>query len=154
MNRLAPSSRDHAPGGGPGFGCWLPDLPGTGESERALESVSWADWRQAAAGAAAAAGALAATVGIRGGALLDDTADARCAWRFAPGPGSSLTRDLARAGLMNDGGGGGYAPCEALLSALAAAEPAPAPRLRTVRLATDRAEADLKVEGPPLWRRA
>ena len=31
-----------------GFGCWLPDLPGTGESERALEDCDWTDWRDAA----------------------------------------------------------------------------------------------------------
>src|SRR5687767_1953312 len=61
-----------------GFGCWLPDLPGTGESERALEAVSWTDWREAAAEAFKAAGAVA-SVGLRGGTLLDDPAPAR--WR-------------------------------------------------------------------------
>jgi pimeloyl-ACP methyl ester carboxylesterase len=133
-----------------GFECWLPDLPGTGESERALAQVSWRDWQEAAAAAFAAAGALA-SVGLRGGALLDEAAPAR--WRFAPATGASLARDLARAGLMTEGGGG-YAPAPALLEPLAAAEPPAGGRLRTVRLATDRAEADLKLEGPPLWRRA
>jgi pimeloyl-ACP methyl ester carboxylesterase len=133
-----------------GFGCWLPDLPGTGESERPLEEVSWQDWRAAAAAAFAAAGAVA-SVSLRGGALLDEAAPAR--WRFAPATGASLARDLARAGLMTEGGGG-YAPSPALLQPLAEAEPAAGGRLRTVRLATDRAEADLKLEGPPLWRRA
>lgn len=135
---------------GRGFGCWLPDLPGTGESERPLEEVSWQDWTDAAAAAFAAAGALAA-VSVRGGALLDAAAAVR--WRFAPAPGSSLARDLSRAGLMTEGGGG-YAPSEALLAGLASAEPPPVGRTRIVRLATDRAEADLKLEGPPLWRRA
>jgi hypothetical protein len=51
-------------------------------------------------------------------------------------------------------GGGGYAPSPALLGPLAAAEPPAGGAVRTVRLATDRAEADLKMEGPPLWRRA
>jgi hypothetical protein len=133
-----------------GFGCWLPDLPGTGESERSLEEVSWQDWRDAAAAAFAASGT-AATISLRGGALLDDMADAR--WRFAPVAGSSLARDLSRAGLMTEGGGG-YAPSEALLAALGAAEPAAGEIVRTARLATDRAEAELKLEGPPLWRRA
>lgn len=139
---------------GMGFGCWLPDLPGTGESERSLETVSWDEWRAAAAAAAEAVGEMAAVIGIRGGALLDDAAEAPCTWRFAPAPGASFARDLARAGLMTEGGGGGYAPSPALLAGLAAAEPAPAGRLRTARLSTDRAEADLKLEGPPLWRRA
>lgn len=133
-----------------GFACWLPDLPGTGESERALGEVSWPDWREAAEAAFAASGAVA-SVSLRGGALLDESSPAR--WRLAPATGASLARDLARAGLMTEGGGG-YSPSPALLDPLAAAEPPTGGRLRTVRLATDRAEADLKLEGPPLWRRA
>lgn len=133
-----------------GFGCWLPDLPGTGESKRALSEISWQDWRDAAAAAFEAAGAIA-SVGLRGGALLDEAAPVR--WRFAPATGASLARDLARAGLMTEGGGG-YAPSGALLAALAEAEPAAGDRVRTLRLATDRGEADHKLEGPPLWRRA
>lgn len=133
-----------------GFACWLPDLPGTGESERPLEEIAWHDWSDAATAAFGAAGAVA-SVSLRGGALLDVAAAVR--WRFAPAPGASLGRDLARAGLMTEGGGG-YAPAEALLAGLASAEPPPGGRVRTVRLATDRAEADLKLEGAPLWRRA
>ncbi|MGA9581622.1 MAG: hypothetical protein WBR13_06605, partial [Allosphingosinicella sp.] len=60
---------------GEGFACFLPDLPGTGESERALEAVTWQDWRDAAAAAFATVGA-AASVGLRGGALLDEPAPA------------------------------------------------------------------------------
>lgn len=133
-----------------GFQSWLPDLPGSGESERALEEVSWQDWKDSAAAAFEAAGAIA-SVSLRGGALLDEPAPAR--WRFAPATGASLARDLARAGLMTEGGGG-YAPSQALLDALASAEPAEGGTVRTLRLSTDRGEADLKLEGPPLWRRA
>ena len=133
-----------------GFGCWLPDLPGTGESERALEDVSWTAWTEGAAAAFEAAGALAA-ISLRGGGLLDEPASLR--WRFAPATGASLARDLARAGLMTEGGGG-YAPSQALLAALAEAEPAAGGTVRTLRLSTDRGEADVKLEGPPLWRRA
>lgn len=135
---------------GQGFECWLPDLPGTGESERPLDEVSWQDWRDAARAAFKAAGAVA-SVGVRGGALLDETAPLR--WRFVPASGASLARDLARASLMTEGGGG-YAPSKALMDGLAAAEPAPGATVRTLRLATDRAEADLRLEGPPLWRRS
>jgi hypothetical protein len=135
---------------GDGYGCFLPDLPGTGESERALEEVSWQDWREAAAAAFKAAGA-SACVSLRGGALLDDVAPVR--WRFAPATGASLARDLSRAGLMTEGGGG-YAPSADLLEPLGAAEPAAGAKVRTLRLSTDRADADLKLAGPPLWRRA
>jgi pimeloyl-ACP methyl ester carboxylesterase len=133
-----------------GFACWLPDLPGTGESERALEDMSWQAWLDAASAAFEASGAVA-SVAVRGGALLDGMSPVR--WRFAPATGASLARDLARAGLMTEGGGG-YAPSRALLDALGAAEPPAGGWARTVRLATDRAEAELKLEGPPLWRRA
>ena len=135
---------------GEGHGCFLPDLPGTGESERALEEVSWQDWRDAAAAAFKASGA-AASVSLRGGALLDEAAPVR--WRLAPATGASLARDLARAGLMTEGGGG-YAPSARLLDPLGSAEPPRGDKVRTVRLATDRVDADLKLEGPPLWRRA
>jgi pimeloyl-ACP methyl ester carboxylesterase len=131
-----------------GFECRLPDLPGTGESERSLADVAWQDWRDAAASAASGA---VASVGLRGGALLDESAPLR--WRFAPATGASLARDLVRAGLMTEGSGG-YAPSEALLAGLAQAEPAAGGKVRTLRLSTDRGEADHKLEGPPLWRRA
>src|SRR4051794_15046377 len=133
---------------GASYCCRLPDLPGTGESERALEDVSWQDWQDAARTAAEGAKAV---VSLRGGCLLD-AGLAPCAWRLAPVEGASLVRDLERAGLGSEGGGAGYAPSEALLEAVRAASPAGA--ARTVRLASDRAEADLKVEGPPLWRRS
>jgi pimeloyl-ACP methyl ester carboxylesterase len=131
-----------------GYCCRLPDLPGTGESERALEEVSWQDWQDAARAGAEGAKAV---VGVRGGCLLD-TGLSHCTWRLAPVEGASLVRDLERAGLVSEGGGAGYAPSEALLEAVRAASPAG--NTRTVRLASDRAEADLNVDGPPLWRRS
>ncbi len=140
-----------------GHGCWLPDLPGTGESERALDRVSWESWRSAVKAAGdqlARGGKLPTTVGVRGGCLLDDLVPADCAWRFAPVAGASLVRDLARSGLTGGGGSAGYAPSTLLLGPLERAEPRPIETLRTVRLATDPADADLKIEGLPLWRRA
>jgi hypothetical protein len=50
-------------------------------------------------------------------------------------------------------GGGGYAPSDGRCSP-AGGGAGPGGKVRTVRLSTDRAEADLKLEGPPLWRRA
>jgi pimeloyl-ACP methyl ester carboxylesterase len=140
-----------------GFGCWLPDLPGTGESLRPLETINWESWRSAVAAAAQQVGhggQMAAVVSIRGGALLDDGIASACAWRLSPVPGASLVRDLERAGLASGGGAAGYAPRDTLLGPLGRAEPAPIDRLRTARLSSDRADADLKLDFPPLWRRA
>jgi hypothetical protein len=88
---------------------------------------------------------------VRGGCLLDGGL-ASATWRFAPVEGASLVRDLERARLVAEGGGAGYAPAPGLLESLCAAAPVGAARI--VRLAGDRAEADRKVEGPPLWRRS
>jgi hypothetical protein len=131
-----------------GWCCRLPDLPGTGESGRPLEAVSWQDWLN---GAGIAAEGILGVVSVRGGCLLD-AGLARFAWRLAPVEGASLVRDLERAGLVAEGGGAGYAPSPALLAPLRAA--APAGEARIVRLASDRAEADRKIDGPPLWRRS
>lgn len=141
-----------------GFSCWLPDLPGTGESERALEDCGWADWRDAAreAGrcAARAFGKPVVVASVRGGALLEDAVEACGYWRFAPVEGASLARDLARSKLAGGGGSAGYPTPDALLSALAAAAPGDPEKLRTLRLASDPREANLKLDGPALWRRS
>ena len=138
---------------------WLPDLGGTSESVLPLEEVSWDDWRNdvTAAGehVTEASGRQPLVASIRGGALLDDAGVGDCRWRFAPATGASLARDLDRASL---GGGaewaGYYLAQPALREALAAAKPAEMAPLRTVRLATDAAPADARVEGPALWRRS
>jgi pimeloyl-ACP methyl ester carboxylesterase len=141
-----------------GFGCWLPDLPGTGESERSLHDVTWDDWREAvreAADHAAKAGGRAPVVAaVRGGALIDGSAEALCRWRLAPVAGASLARDLERTGLAGGADWAGYEPSPALRAELQAAVPEPAARLRTIRLASDRAEADGRIAGPALWRRS
>jgi pimeloyl-ACP methyl ester carboxylesterase len=140
-----------------GHGCWLPDLPGTGESERSLEQVTWEEWRHGAVAAAAQvraeSGKTPAVAAIRGGALLDDAMAAECRWRLAPVDGASLARDMARSGLAGVEWAG-YAAAPALRSALAEASPATLPGLRVVRLASDPAEADARIEGPALWRRS
>jgi pimeloyl-ACP methyl ester carboxylesterase len=143
MRRLAAS----------GFCCSLPDLPGTGESETPLEAVIWDDWRAAAASAAAESGPRTILVAIRGGCLLDDV-PAAARWRLAPVDGASLVRDLERSGLVAGGGSAGYAPSPSLLEPLRAATCASAAPLRTVRLASDRGQADCRIDGPPLWRRS
>ena len=129
---------------GLGWRCVLPDLPGTGESETALEAVEWRHWRDAATTASQGA---AAALSVRGGALLDDVMERR--WRLSPVAGAALVRDLERTALT---GASGYAPSAALLDALRAAEPSgEAP---TARLASDPAPADVRFEAAPLWRRS
>ena len=150
---------------GRGYGCWLPDLPGTGESERSLESCSWESWRAASRDAAAhvaqASGRAPVVASLRGGALLDDAASGKCHWRFAPAEGASLARDMIRASMVKaeemkapEVELAGYRLSEALLADLTAAKIAQVPALRTVRLQSDRNEADHKLEGPALWRRS
>jgi hypothetical protein len=150
---------------GRGLGCWLPDLPGTGESERGLEQCGWQDWsaavRDAADHVAAEAGRRPALAAVRGGCLLDAGIEASCHWRFAPAEGASLARDLERSSLVASNAAegapmllAGYPVPDALLAALEISSPAPAERLRTVRLQSDRGEADHKLEGPVLWRRS
>lgn len=139
-----------------GHGCWLPDLSGTGESLRSLSDVSWNDWRHDVTSAAAHIREKAGkplVAALRGGALLDDAADGRGWWRFAPADGAVLTRDMVRARLAGVEWAG-YAPSADLKADLAASTPASPLSLRTVRLASDRGEADGRIEGPALWRRS
>lgn len=134
-----------------GFACVLPDLPGTGESERDLWECRWSDWTEAVHAAAAPLGPDLLVIAVRGGALLDGV-PARAHWRLAPAEGASLARDLARSGLV--GAGGGYHPAPELLESLGEAVPGEPARVRAVRLVSDPRPADAKLEGPALWRRS
>jgi hypothetical protein len=139
-----------------GFRSWLPDLPGTGESERALEDCAWSDWtgavRSVAEQARTPEGELM-IVSLRGGALLDDIPDA-AHWRFAPATGATLLRDLNRSGLVGGDSQAGYSLSEQLASDLTHAAVTQVSPCRTVRLASDPKPADLKLAGPALWRRS
>jgi pimeloyl-ACP methyl ester carboxylesterase len=136
-----------------GFGCWLPDLPGTGESERAMEECGWSDWVAAARAAADRFDGKAVIAAIRGGCLLDDV-QAPCRWRLAPAEGASLIRDLRRSALVGGGLLGGYPVSAALLESAEAARPAELTCVRTIRLEGDPAPADARLAGPALWRRS
>lgn len=148
-----------------GHGCWLADLPGTGESERALADCAWQDWRDTVRDAAnfvahrSEKAPLIAS--LRGGALIDDAAEAPAYWRFAPAEGSSLARDLTRSSLVKAGAAdaasvdlAGYTMSEALFRDFEAAAAKSVTPLRTLRLDSDKGEADRKVAGPALWRRS
>ena len=141
-----------------GLSCWLADLPGAGESERPLSEIRWDDWRAAVRAAAdhceSVCGRRPHCASVRGGALLDDAAAAASCWRFAPASGASLARDIARAAMVGGAEFAGYPVSPELLASLEAAVPAPLTPLRIVKLATDRTEADERLEGPALWRRS
>lgn len=134
-----------------GIGTLLPDLPGTGESLRALDELGWADWIAAIAALPLTTG----TVSLRGGALLDGLREGP-RWRFAPTSGRSLLSDLRRSALAGDGdplAPAGYRLSRHLSEPLQGAEPAPDEGARTVRLVSDEQAADRHVEGIPVWRR-
>ncbi len=161
--------------GGEGFRCTLPDLPGTGESERPLETCAWEDWQAAVR----AADTPALVASFRGGALLDVVVEASAWWRFGPVNGASLLRDLERAASAAGGANSrppssrapldfarderasgkvehlaGYPVTAEFSAALRSIELAQIAPCRTVRLASDPKPADAKLDGPALWRRS
>lgn len=137
-----------------GIGAVLPDLPGTGESLTEIETVRLADWH----GAMAAVHDAVSPVGIaalRGGALLDGGCGAVPRWRFAPETGTRIIRDLKRTQLAGTSPlYAGHRLSTAFLDELSLATLASGVHVRTLRLESDAAEADAKVVGSPLWRRA
>jgi hypothetical protein len=139
-----------------GVGCWLPDLPGTGESLRALETIGWEDWINAVQAGVelieAETGIAPDTIAFRGGALLDGAARKR--WRLSPTSGRPLLSDLRRSALVRGETGttpAGYRLSTGLARALEIADLEGS--ARTVRLSSDDRPANLHVEGSPLWRR-
>ncbi len=152
-----------------GIGTHLPDLPGTGESERVFEAVSWSDWEVAVHDIAKIASP-DAVVSFRGGCLLDHAAGCEKTIRFAPTEGKRLIRDLIRSRAVTDTGFdsatqkavfetgptmlGGYPVSANFASAMRNAEPKDAPGVHTIRLTGDRGDAEIHIEGSPLWHRA
>ena len=136
-----------------GVGSALPDLPGTGESLADIRDVAFSDWHEALS-------AVVETVqpvviaSLRGGALLDGGLDAKGHWRFAPETGTRIVRDLRRTQLSGSTLYAGHAISDAFLQALEVAPTVPVAPLRTVRLESDAGDADAKIVGSPLWRRA
>lgn len=149
---------------GRGHGCALPDLPGTGESLTAIENVALDDWRAMIAESARllhdATGRAPLLASFRGGAVLDDAADAAARWRMTPVEGVTTLRELARAQRMtgtstaaSTGAVFAGTPLAATLAGpLATAVPV-GPAV-VVRLEDDPKAADARIAGAPLWRRA
>ena len=129
-------------------------LPGTGESLVDIATVRLAHWR---AGASDAIAIIKPTViaSLRGGALLDDVGNAKGWWRFAPETGARIVRDLRRTQLAGESGlYAGHRLSDAFLTDLETGTAAPVAPLRVARLESDAGEADVKLPGSPLWRRA
>jgi hypothetical protein len=148
-----------------GVATMLPDLPGTNDSPVATVDARFADWQAAIA----ALPAPVATISLRGGALLDTAAATGQHWRFAPETGARLLRDMVRSTAMTSSQKAnelemaartapsvlaGNAIHPELFGALEAAMPANTGTIRTVRLEDDPGDADARVAGTPLWRRA
>jgi hypothetical protein len=134
-----------------GIGSTLADLPGTGECPADIADVRLDDWRTAVSSYEAAF-----VASFRGGALVDDAGDERDIWRFAPESGARIVRDLKRTALTSSNATSlaGHALSDAFLADLEAALPASVTGVRTVRLESDPQDAEIKLTGTPLWRRA
>jgi len=96
---------------------------------------------------------------FRAACLFDTLPGASANWRFAPEPGDRLVRTLMRTEIQDESSEtlifvNGQWVSRGLVDELSRL-PLPDPsRLRTLRLATDRTEADRHVEASPLWRHA
>ena len=153
-----------------GVGSILPDLPGQNESPVATEHAMLAGWRAAFAAAAAATGRPVHSVTMRGGSLIDHEVKAVSRWQLAPANGEALIRELFRTAqaagdpveidldAWSDEGGpvtiAGNRISRPLLRDLNAADCVRDGAVRVVRLDSDPAVADYKVDGTPLWRRS
>lgn len=152
-----------------GIGTVLPDLPGTGESLLALANVSIADWQNAVASVIDVVRAECGqclTIAIRGGALLDASADH--GWRLAPETGERILRDLVRATALTAGVSASDVDRKARTEATALAGQVLSPKMyselstailpsakrHTVRLTEDIGLRDGSMPGTRLWRSA
>lgn len=156
MRRLADS----------GIATALPDLPGCNDSPVATVDARFENWRSAVAELVARLRPCAVAA-FRGGALLDGAVDTVPRWRLAPESGARVVRDMVRSTAMGSG------VKASVLEARARTEPTRLagnllhPALytvleiaivegsaRTVRLTDDAGDADARIDGSPLWRRA
>ncbi|QNA84092.1 hypothetical protein G4G27_08900 [Sphingomonas sp. So64.6b] len=163
-----------------GIASALPDLPGTGESLRPTEQSSIRELRQAfefVSETFSSQGRSVHGLGVRSGCLLDTLALLDSRWHLTPMDGADLLRDLSRIKQASQREGGEhFDPLDSVgdkhdlpieiagnfisrqllgeLSGVSAFSSETNATLRTVRLDSDPKQADLKVTGTPLWRRA
>lgn len=160
-----------------GIGSWLPDLPGTGDSELPTTAASWPLWHDALHALCEEIKITTSDnlhlLAIRGGALLAGAAPARSRYLLAPAAGDRLLRELLRARLAADQERreptslsalearlahetlelAGYLLTPVLARDLRAATP-PTDATPTRTAGLSGAPADVTFEGPPVWRQA
>ena len=137
-----------------GIGLTFADLRGTGESLTEVHQVRLSDWREDAAAVIADIKPIV-IASLRGGSILDDCGPAKGWWRFAPETGARIVRDLRRTQRAGESElYAGNRLSEAFLADLEGATSGDVGPLRTVRLESDATEADARLPGTPLWRRA
>ncbi|TPG12477.1 hypothetical protein [Sphingomonas oligophenolica] len=132
-----------------GIGGLLPDWPGTNESPVPSSDATLAMIQAAYQSVLVSCTPLFA-LGIRSGALFDARASVRGRWHLSPVSGTELARELARQ-TSDDGTISGNLVSSAFRAELGAASLGSA---RVVRFDSDPRDADLKLAGSPLWRRA
>jgi len=150
---------------GKGVATLLPDLPGTNDSPVATVDARFEHWQEAIS----ALPAPGATMAVRGGALLDCFAATDRHWRLSPETGARLLRDMVRATAMSSvlkaGDVEAAARTEitvlagnrvdpALYTAVEGASASTAGTIRTLRLEDEAGDADARLAGNVLWRRA
>ena len=146
----------------------FPDLPGQGESVVPTQDATLDHWRKAVVALVQAHRAVRPVImgSMRGSAIIDHVSGVSGHWWLSPITGQMVIRDLTRGAVMQSSPAAAPIgdPVEAagnlisrhLFGALQAdvtLREGTAP-LRTVRLESDPAPADLKLPGSPLWRRA
>jgi hypothetical protein len=147
-----------------GFRTILPDLPGCGESLIPLRDVTLEDWHSALKACAAKFGQPKMVASFRTGALIDTASSAAHIWRCSPETGARMVRDLMRTRLTSTAQTHGDSAdtitlagnqiSKSLIDALQSTAPAPHSSLRIARLSTEAAEADVRLDGSPVWRRS
>jgi len=135
-----------------GIASALPDLPAQGDSLVPTRQIAIANLRAAFADAARATGRPAYSVAIRSGALVDGKAILAGRWHFSPQTGPELLRELNR--VRQAGDGGDFAGNSLSAAFLAELDNSDVEAARTIRLDSDPKNADARVTGAPLWRRA
>ena len=127
----------------------LPDWPGTGESLAPTEAATLGAMRAAFAAITDRYDRLL-PLSIRSGALIDADTSFRARWQFAPQAGVDLIRELDRQTSVQ-GNVAGNLVSPTMRKEIATSLPGEG---RVVRLESDPRDADLKIAGTPLWRRA
>lgn len=144
------------------IGVALPDLPGCGDSlveSMALDLTMIRDAANAVAHEVKGGTKSLFVASLRSACLFDDIAGAQAWWRLAPENGDKLMRTLMRtADTSADDPSCRFVAGQYLNAAfveeLTAASAASVRSSRIVRLSSDRADADYKFDGSPLWRRS